>query len=70
MKKHSNTSTGISLLERVLRLTRNYSFMEIIKALVVIIFMGYTMLFTFNPNYLFNKYILIRVVFVWLLIRF
>lgn len=56
MKKQGNASTGISLLERVLKITKNYSFMEIIKAIVVIIFMGYTMVFTFNPDYLFRKY--------------
>ena len=56
MKRQGNTSTGVSLLERVLKITKNYSFIEIIKAIVVIMFMGYTMVFTFNPDYIFNKY--------------
>lgn len=56
MKKQNNISTGISFLEKVLKITKNYSFMEIIKAIVVIMFMGYTMVFTFNPDYIFSKY--------------
>lgn len=56
MKRQEHTSTGVSLLERVLKITKNYSFIEIVKAIVVIMFMGYTMVFTFNPDYMFNKY--------------
>ena len=56
MKKQNNISTGISFLEKVLKITKNYSFMEIIKAIVVIMFMGYTTIFMFNPEYLFRKY--------------
>lgn len=56
MKKQNNISTGLSFLEKILKITKNYSFMEIIKAIVVIMFMGYTTIFMFNPDYIFRKY--------------
>lgn len=56
MKKHQDMSTGISFLEKVLKLAKNYSFMDILKAIVIIMFMGYTAIFMFNPEYLFKKY--------------
>lgn len=56
MKKQVSMSTGLNWVERILKLAKTYSFLDIVKALVILLFAGYTLMFTVNPSYIFKKY--------------
>lgn len=56
MKKQVDINSGLNWVEKILKLSKKYSFLDIIKALVILLFTGYVVLFALNPDYIFRVY--------------
>ena len=49
-------STGVNLIEKLAKITKEYGFFGILKSIFLFVICGYCVFFTLNPTYMFDKY--------------